>query len=64
MEIMRSKAISRDKENLWGMEEVYFLNIFKEEVLIRQGKEVIYLRGQDFGNPENIKIIKNKLDLN
>ncbi|MGO1470567.1 MAG: DUF2812 domain-containing protein [Tissierella sp.] len=61
-------SIERDKENLWNLEEVYFLdysllNHKKIEVLIREGKEVFYLEGKDFSDSDIIKTTKNRLDL-
>ena len=53
-----------DKENLWNLDEVYFLSYDKMEIVIRSGRQVFYLDGQDFSNNESIKIVKEKLDLN
>ncbi|MGO1470566.1 MAG: hypothetical protein ACTHW2_11135, partial [Tissierella sp.] len=63
IDIAKEKSISKDKENLWKLDEVYFLNYQKNEILIRDGKEVFYLEGKDFTNPEIIEIVKNKLEL-
>ena len=63
MAIIKSKAISEDTEKLWNLEEVYFLSYDKREVVIREGKEVFYLEGKDFSDPEIIKIVKDKLVL-
>ena len=63
LEILKSRAIDKDKDNLWNLDEVYFLSYDKTEVVIREGKEVFYLQGKDFSNPEIIEIVKNKLEL-
>ena len=47
------------------MDEAYFLNYTKTEIVVRQGKEVFNIDAtdKDFSNPEIIKIIKEKLGL-
>lgn len=60
LEIMKSKAISRDEENRWNLEEVYFLSYDKTAIVIREGKEVFYLEGKDFSDPEIIEIVKDR----
>lgn len=52
------------KDDKWGYDEVYYLNAKKEEILIRNGKEVYYLSDMDFEHPEVIKIIKSLIDVN
>jgi len=61
--MINEKSIVEDIENLWNLDEVYFLNIEKDEIVIRNGKEVFYLEGLDFSDKEIIKIIKDKLNL-
>lgn len=63
IEIIKERAITKDDENLWKLEEVYFLNSEKDEVVIRNGKEVYYLEGLDFSDEEIIRKVKNKLKL-
>lgn len=63
IEIARENSISKDKANLWNLDEVYFLNYQKDEIVIRNGKEVFYLTGRDFSDPEIINIVKDKLGL-
>ena len=63
-EIIHERSIVEDKENLYNVDEAYFLNYEKTEIVIRNGKEVFYLEGKDFSNIEIIKIVKDKLDLN
>lgn len=61
--IIKEKSISKDKEKLWNVDEAYFLNYEKTEIVIREGKEVFYLEGRDFTDPEIIKIVKDELEL-
>lgn len=61
--IMKEKWIKKDTNNLWRLEEVYFLNYKNDEIVIKNGKEVFYLEGKDFTNPEIIEITKDKLEL-
>lgn len=63
-EIIKQRAIVEDKENLWNLDEVYFLDYDKMEIVIRKGKEVFYLEGKDFSDPKIIKIAKDNLRLN
>ncbi len=60
---IRERSITKDMENLWNVEEVYFLNYDKTEIVIRQGKEVFNLEGYDFSDPDIIKIVKGRLGL-
>lgn len=62
-EIMKRKAVSKDNENLWDIDDVYFLNYSKTEIVIRKDKEVFYLDGKDFSDPKVIEIVKERLDL-
>ena len=62
--IINERSIAEDIENLWKLDEVYFLNYEKNEIVIRNGKEVFYLEGLDFSDDEFIKIVKDKLNLN
>lgn len=63
MQIMKEKAVSKDKENLWNLNEVYFLSYDKTSIVIREGKEVFYLTGKNFSDPEIIKLVKKRLEL-
>ena len=63
LKIAREKAITKDDKDLWDLDEVYFLNFNKTEVVIRKGKEVFYIDGLDFTDPKVIEIIKKRLDL-
>lgn len=63
IKIAKEKAIIRDHENLWNLDEVYFLHYNKTEVVIRKDKEVFYLEGRDFTDPKVIAIIKKSLEL-
>ena len=64
LKLIKERAIREDKENLWNLDEVYFLSYDKMEIVIRKGKEVFYLDGQDFSNVEIMSIVTDKLDLN
>lgn len=63
MKIIEDKAITKDKENLWDLDEVYFLSYDNRQVVIRDGEEVFYLEGRDFSDPNIIKTSKKQLDL-
>ena len=63
IKIGNEKSITKDDKNLWDLDEVYFLNYNKTEIVIRKGKEVFYIDGLDFTNPKVIEIIKKRLDL-
>lgn len=63
IKIMEDKAIKKDKENLWEADEVYFLSYDKEELVIRDGREVFYIKGKDFSDSDVINDSKNKLGL-
>lgn len=45
------------------MDQVYFLSYDKDQIVLRDGKEVFYLEGLDFSDPEIIRRVKEKLDL-
>lgn len=63
IEIAKDKGITKDNQNLWDLDEVYFLNYRKDEIVIRKGKEVFYIDGLDFTDFKVIEIIKKRLDL-
>lgn len=63
-EIIKQRAIVEDKENLWNLDEVHFLDYNKMEIVLRKGKEVFYLEGKDFSDRKIIKIAKDNLRLN
>jgi len=63
IEIAKEKGITKDDENLWNLDEVYFLNYQKDEIVIRKNREVFYLEGIDFTDLKVIEIIKERLDL-
>ncbi len=60
---LKERSITSDTENLWNLDEVYFLNYDKTEIVIRQDKEVFNLEGYDFSDPDIIKIVKGRLGL-
>lgn len=61
--IIKEESIIKDQEKVWNLDEVYFLNYQKDEIVIREGKEVFYLEGKDFSDPEIIRGVKIRLDL-
>ena len=62
-EMVVNKAITKD-EDLWDLDEVYFLNYEKNEIVIRDGTVVFYLDGLDFSDPSVISKAKERLNLN
>ena len=62
-DIIREKSIVKDKIELWNVDEVYFLNYEKTEIVLRSDKEVFYLEGKDFSDSEVRNISKNRLKL-
>lgn len=64
MEIIQKRSIVEDKETLYNVDEAYFSNYEKTELVLRNGKEVFYLEGKDFSDNEIVEIVKDKLDLN
>src|SRR5699024_9042680 len=61
-EILFKKSITKDV-NLWNVDDAYFLNYEKDEVVLRDGKEVFYLSGLDFSDPTIVNAAKTQLDL-
>lgn len=61
-DIILQKSIIKDN-NLWNLDEVYFLTFKKDEIVIRDGNEVFYLYGLDFSDPSIINQIKSLLNL-
>lgn len=61
-EILFKKSITKDV-NLWNVDEAYFLNYEKDEVVLRNENEVFYLSGLDFSDPDIINSAKTQLDL-
>ena len=59
----KEEYMTKDDENLWNADQAYFLNDEKDRIVLRKGKEVFFLEGKDFSNPEVIKISKEKLEL-
>lgn len=49
---------------LWKVDEAYFLSEEKDEVVLRNGKEVFYLAGMDFSDPTIIANAKHQIQLN
>ena len=61
-DIILQKSIIKDN-NLWNLDEVYFLTFKNDEIVIRDGNEVFYLYGLDFSDPSIINQIKSLLNL-
>lgn len=64
LDLIKERSISEGNPNLWNADEVYFLSYEKDEILIRNGKEVFYLTGKDFTDADVIKRAMKKLGLN
>lgn len=68
-EIIKERSIRKDSKNLWDLDEAYFLSFDRKEIVLREGREVFYLEGddliegKDFTDPELIKEVKAKLGL-
>jgi hypothetical protein len=62
---LKERAITKDSGSLWNVNEAYFLNYNKSEIVMRRGKEVFYIDApeKDFTDPKIIKIVKDKLGL-
>ena len=61
--IIEKKSIQEDDKELWGVDEVWFLTHQRDEIVLRKGKEVFYLEGVNFSDPEIRNISKEKLKL-
>lgn len=61
--IIFTNSITKDEE-LWAIEEVYYLSYDKDEVLLRDENEVFYLSGLDFSDPSIVEEVKDQLALN
>ena len=54
----------KDVNYLWKLDSAYMLDNDNKEILIRDKKKVILLKGVDFSSEKNINIVKDKLNLN
>lgn len=63
LEIIKERSIREDLDGLWDLDEVYFLNYESSEIVLRIGKEVFFLRGLDFSDPEIVEVVKDRLGL-
>lgn len=63
MDLIIDKNIGTLELKNIDVDEAYFLNYEKDEILLRTGKEVYWLSGIDFLSEENIDIVKEKLGL-
>lgn len=57
------KGIRKVDDNLYVVDEAYFLRDDKSEIVLRRGNEVFYLSGMDFSDLEVIRISREKLGL-
>ncbi|HHX61899.1 MAG TPA: DUF2812 domain-containing protein [Epulopiscium sp.] len=64
IDIMKEQATAKANPKLWDVDEACFLAYNKEEIVLRKGKEVFVLKGNDFMDVEVIEISKGKLGLN
>ncbi|MFY9285484.1 MAG: hypothetical protein WAO64_02620, partial [Tissierellaceae bacterium] len=63
LEIIKERSIREDLDGLWDLDEVYFLNYESSEIVLRIGKEVFFLGGLDFSDPEIVGVVKDRLGL-
>lgn len=61
--LMKERAIVDADHKLWKVDEAYFLDYNKDEILLRKNKEVYVLYGMDFSQNENRKIAMDKLGI-
>lgn len=61
--LINSQSITETNQ-LWNVDEAYYLSYEKDEVLLRDGKEVFYIEGIDFSDPDVVKQAKVQLQLN
>lgn len=57
------ESVVTNANHLWNVDEAYYLREDKTRVVLRKGKEVFVLSGEQFDNEEIIKISKEKLGL-
>lgn len=63
-QLIEERSITEADADIWNADQVYFLSYKKNQLLIRNGKEVFYLYGKDFSDPVVIEQTKEKLALN
>lgn len=61
--MIEKKSIQEDNKELWDVDEAWFLTHQRDEIVLRKGKEVFYLEGMNFSDPEIRSISKEKLKL-
>ncbi len=59
-EIEVKKNIIEVDNNIWDVDEGYYLSNNKESIVLRKGNIVYYFSGIDFSVDKNIEIVKNK----
>lgn len=62
--LMKERSILKADSKLWNVDEAYYLDFSKEDIVLRKGKEVYYLSGVDFSDGKVIRIVMEKLGLN
>ncbi len=62
-DIIEEESIT-DASEVWNVDEGYFLSYENDAVVLREGKEVFYLAGLDFSDPEIIENAKVQLQIN
>lgn len=63
IEIIKGKRTEKIDSQLWGVDEACFLADDKQEIVLRKGREVFYLKGLSFEDPKVIKRAKGILQL-
>ncbi len=64
-EVGFANSIIKADESFWGVDEAYYLDYMKTEIILRKDREVIYidLEGMDFLDDHIENTIKNRLSL-
>lgn len=60
---MKARTVVKADHVLWNVDEAYFLTCDQDEIILRKGKEVFFLRGNDFSDFKVMTIVKEKLKL-
>lgn len=63
IERIGEKSISKIDNNIWNIDEGYFLKSDKTKIVLRKDKEIFLLDGKDFEDEKVIEIVKEKLGL-
>lgn len=60
-EIIVDRAMEDANGKLWNVDQAYYLDYNKDQIVLRKGKEVYMLSGLDFSDSEIRKIVMEKL---